>query len=93
MAMFVQLIAQLVNFIMKLLKNVFVQAGNSGMEIFVSIVMVDKHGTQLWILVPAQQEAFGTDIHVSILAQVEEFLILQVDNVYVLQETGMEEPV
>jgi hypothetical protein len=32
------------------------------------------------------------DIHVSILAQVEEFLILQADNVYALQEIGMEDP-
>jgi hypothetical protein len=46
MVLFVQLIVQLANFIMKQLKDVFAQADNSGMAIFVFIVMADKHGIQ-----------------------------------------------
>ncbi len=47
MAMFVLLIAQLVNFIIKLLKNVYAQLDKTGMEIFVFTVMEVKLGIQL----------------------------------------------
>jgi len=47
MVMFVLLIAQSVNSIIKQLKNVFVQAVNIGMVIFVFIVTEVKLGMQL----------------------------------------------
>lgn len=81
--------AQLANSITKLLRNVFVQEVNSGTEISVFIAMVDKHGTQPLTLVLAPQEASGTDTHVSIHVQVEEFLMLLVANVSAQLVTGM----
>ena len=86
---FALLTAQPVNSTTKPSRDVFAHQANTGMEISVFIVMVDKPGTPPSTLVSAQPVQSGTDTHASIHAQEEEFWTLSVDNVSAPLVTGM----